>query len=188
MNDLNSESDPSDADVNLADVNPMEINCRSDLPESSGLETRHSGLDEFEPPLEFRKVDDGPAEHWINRLRVVLSEQHQMPVAWIFLACLILMSVFFSSRWYFNDGLVDIDQVDSIRAEFKVDINSAELGEIVVLPGIGPKLAQAIVDHRQQSGDFESLDELCDVPGIGEKTLESLLPNLLPIQPVAPAK
>lgn len=100
------------------------------------------------------------------------------------LVALILMTIFFSYRWYIENGLVDIDQANSIHAEFKVDINSAELGEIVVLPGIGVKLAQAIVDHRKASGDFESFDEICEVPGIGEKTVEALKPYLLPIKPV----
>lgn len=92
------------------------------------------------------------------------------------------MTIFFTYRWFNENGLVDIDQADSIRAEFKVDINSAEFGEIVVLPGIGVKLAKAILDHRQASGRFESINELCDVPGIGEKTLESLRPFILPIK------
>jgi competence ComEA-like helix-hairpin-helix protein len=96
------------------------------------------------------------------------------------------MTAFFAYRWYSQAGLVDIDNASAIRAEFKVDINSAGLGEIVVLPGVGQKLARAIIDHRQESGEFVTLNELCDVPGIGEKKLQSLLPFLLPIKQVVP--
>jgi competence protein ComEA len=48
-----------------------------------------------------------------------------------------------------------------------VDLNSASAGELDALPGIGPVLAQRIVDHRNRHGPFRSVDELDDVPGIG---------------------
>ena len=111
--------------------------------------------------------------------------QHQPLVASFLCVCLIVTTGLFSYQWLIKDGLVDIDRAEPIRVEFKVDINSAGLGEIVVLPGVGRKLAQAIIDHRQTSGGFESIGELCDVPGIGEKKLLSLEPHLLPIKPLA---
>jgi competence protein ComEA len=48
-----------------------------------------------------------------------------------------------------------------------VNLNSATAGELDGLPGIGPVLAQRIVEHRSQHGPFRSVDELDDVPGIG---------------------
>jgi competence protein ComEA len=48
-----------------------------------------------------------------------------------------------------------------------VDLNSATQADLDTLPGIGPVLAQRIVDHRTQHGPFRSVDELDDVPGIG---------------------
>jgi competence protein ComEA len=49
----------------------------------------------------------------------------------------------------------------------KVDLNTAGVAELDALPGIGPVLAQRIVDHRTGQGLFRSVDELDDVPGIG---------------------
>ena len=46
------------------------------------------------------------------------------------------------------------------------NLNSATVAELDALPGVGPVLAQRIVDHREQ-GPFASVDELDDVPGIG---------------------
>jgi competence protein ComEA len=48
-----------------------------------------------------------------------------------------------------------------------VDLNSATAAELDALPGIGPVLAQRIIDYRSQQGRFTSVDQLDDVPGIG---------------------
>ncbi len=48
-----------------------------------------------------------------------------------------------------------------------VDLNTAGVAELDALPGIGPVLAQRIVDHRTRQGPFRSVEELDDVPGIG---------------------
>jgi competence protein ComEA len=49
----------------------------------------------------------------------------------------------------------------------RVDLNTAGVAELDALPGIGPVLAQRIVDHRTRQGPFRSVVELDDVPGIG---------------------
>ena len=48
-----------------------------------------------------------------------------------------------------------------------IDLNTAAVAELDALPGIGPVLAQRIVDHRSRQGPFRSVEELDDVPGIG---------------------
>ncbi|MGY1713499.1 ComEA family DNA-binding protein [Geodermatophilus sp. SYSU D01106] len=48
-----------------------------------------------------------------------------------------------------------------------VDLNTATVADLDALPGIGPVLAQRIVDHRQSAGRFTSVEQLDDVPGIG---------------------
>jgi competence protein ComEA len=48
-----------------------------------------------------------------------------------------------------------------------VNLNTAGAAELDALPGIGPVLAQRIVDHRTREGPFTSVDQLDDVPGIG---------------------
>jgi competence protein ComEA len=48
-----------------------------------------------------------------------------------------------------------------------LDLNTAGVAELDALPGIGPVLAQRIVDHRTREGPFTSVDQLDDVPGIG---------------------
>jgi competence protein ComEA len=55
-----------------------------------------------------------------------------------------------------------------------VDINTADAAALEALPGIGPSIAQAIVEWRDANGPFASVDELEDVPGIGPATLAEI--------------
>jgi len=55
-----------------------------------------------------------------------------------------------------------------------VHINDATLEELQTLPGIGPSLAQAIVDYRTEHGPFMRLEDLDAVPGLGPAKLEAL--------------
>lgn len=55
-----------------------------------------------------------------------------------------------------------------------VNINSADSTGLQTLPGVGPALAQRIIDWRETNGGFSAVDELTEVSGIGDKTLEGL--------------
>ncbi|MDL4841477.1 helix-hairpin-helix domain-containing protein [Aquibacillus rhizosphaerae] len=56
----------------------------------------------------------------------------------------------------------------------KIKINSATKEEILVLPGIGEVKAEAIISYREENGPFKTVEELSNVIGIGEKTVEKL--------------
>jgi competence protein ComEA len=55
-----------------------------------------------------------------------------------------------------------------------VSLNTATVDQLEALPGVGPVLAQHIVDHRAQHGGFRSVAELRDVNGIGERRFADL--------------
>jgi len=55
-----------------------------------------------------------------------------------------------------------------------IDINRANADELDRLPGIGPKTAQAIIEHRTRNGPFGSVDDLLAVRGIGPATLAEI--------------
>ena len=57
-----------------------------------------------------------------------------------------------------------------------VSINTADLSGLDTLPGVGPVLAQRILDWRTEHGRFTTVDELGEVSGIGEKMMERLRP------------
>lgn len=56
----------------------------------------------------------------------------------------------------------------------RLSINTATAEELALLKGIGPKLAQAIVDYRTEHGPFGTTRGLLVVRGIGEKTLTGI--------------
>lgn len=75
-----------------------------------------------------------------------------------------------------NDTLTDTWSPS--QDEKKVSLNQATAGELETLPGIGPSKAAAIIKYREEVGKFKSIDELTNVSGIGEKTLEKLRDSL----------
>ncbi|MXX03808.1 MAG: ComEA family DNA-binding protein [Gemmatimonadetes bacterium] len=57
-----------------------------------------------------------------------------------------------------------------------VPVNTAPASELQKLPGIGPKLAEAIIEYRTRSGPFERVEELLEVKGIGPAKLGRIRP------------
>lgn len=62
----------------------------------------------------------------------------------------------------------------STGAATLVNVNTASAVELETLPGIGEVLAATIVQYREEHGPFTSVDQLVDVSGIGEVTLEEI--------------
>ncbi|MFG3530569.1 helix-hairpin-helix domain-containing protein [Streptomyces sp. NPDC047917] len=61
-----------------------------------------------------------------------------------------------------------------------VSLNTATVEQLDTLPGVGPVLAQHIVDYRTQHGGFRSVDELREVNGIGDRRFADLQPLVGP--------
>jgi len=53
-----------------------------------------------------------------------------------------------------------------------ININTATARGLEALPGVGEVTAQRIIEHREANGPFESVEDIQDVSGIGEKTFE----------------
>jgi competence protein ComEA len=60
-----------------------------------------------------------------------------------------------------------------------LDLNQATREDLIALPGIGPVMAERILDYRQKHGPFRRLKDLEQVPGIGPKKLEQIKPYLI---------
>ena len=60
----------------------------------------------------------------------------------------------------------------------QVNINTASIAELTTLNGIGEKKAQAILTYREEQGLFTTMEEIKNIPGIGDKTFENLKPYI----------
>ena len=60
------------------------------------------------------------------------------------------------------------------KAESKIDINHANAAELQALPGVGPVLAQRMVEWRKVHGRYRTVEDLQEVKGIGKKRLEQM--------------
>ncbi len=80
---------------------------------------------------------------------------------------------------YFLDYHIGSKDIEILRQDpqelrLQLDINRAELHELMALPQIGEKRAEAIVEYRQKNGPFNSLEDLLKVKGINPGVLEEI--------------
>ena len=56
----------------------------------------------------------------------------------------------------------------------KININTATVEELVSLPGIGNKIANRIIEYREQNDNFKTIEEIMNVKGIGKKKFKKI--------------
>jgi len=61
-----------------------------------------------------------------------------------------------------------------MRPRGRLDLNQASYQELMELPGIGPVMAQRILEYRARTGGFSKVEELAEVKGVGAKRVEKL--------------
>ncbi|NOX98228.1 MAG: helix-hairpin-helix domain-containing protein [Verrucomicrobia bacterium] len=107
----------------------------------------------------------------------------------IFVCSIVFTSVFFlrfvaeKERLSFSFAIAaseatQIEAVATTVAQDGIDVNSADAEGLQVLPGVGPKLADAIIKSRKTDGPFLKASDLLRVKGIGAKKLEKMMPYL----------
>ena len=110
-----------------------------------------------------------------------LRPGHQPTVAVLAIGALAMLAAVWWRHGGHRGGMVDIERAPPLVAKFQVDVNRADWPELIQLPGIGPTLAQRLIDEREQNGAFREVEDLSRVGGIGPRTLERIRPYLLPI-------
>ena len=113
--------------------------------------------------------------HWL------LRRADQTAVAVLVVVALLAMGGWWIAHGGWGGQLIEIDRAEPLTASFQVDVNTADLPELMQLPGVGPKLARRIVESRQTAGPFVDQEDLRRVRGIGPKTFERIRPYLRPM-------
>ncbi len=67
-----------------------------------------------------------------------------------------------------------VSGASSPSSPYLININTADIEELDTLEGIGAKTAEAIISYREQNGAFKTVNELCEVSGIGTSTLDKI--------------
>ena len=121
------------------------------------------------------RIPDNPAnsadEQDVWRSRAILALTHRNR-AWRILAIVSLSSAL---GWVVYDSWRPVDR-DPWPADFVVELNRASAAELNLIPGIGPKSADAILAYRHANGGFTRVEELTRIPGIKEGKLRTLRP------------
>lgn len=79
----------------------------------------------------------------------------------------------FSDEYVYDDE--DNDEEDDDEEILVININEADIDELMMIPNIGEVLADRIISYREEYGLFESKEELLNVEGIGQKKLEAMI-------------
>jgi len=61
-------------------------------------------------------------------------------------------------------------------ASAPVNLNTATADQLATIPGVGPKMAERIIDYRQKNGGFKKVEDLMNVSGVGEKSFLKMKP------------
>ncbi len=67
----------------------------------------------------------------------------------------------------------------SFAGPMALNLNKATAAQLETLPGIGPELAERIMDYKKENGDFKKIQDLANVKGIGEKKLAKLKDSVM---------
>jgi competence protein ComEA len=121
-------------------------------------------------PLEkVRRKENGSFDPQINSPQEENMRLKRMHLAWTLILCLGLVLASTSV----------LAQKSKSTLTEKVNINTATAEQLQTLPGIGPALAKAIIDHRTKNGKFGKIEELINVKGVGQKKFQKMKDRLV---------
>ncbi len=116
----------------------------------------------MEPPVAQSPVADASGSPSSRSAQIALA------------VCVVVLLGLLAYRGYGNR--LGTRPTEAVSARF--DLNRADRSDFEQIPGVGPKLAQAIVAYRDEKGHFQSVDQRRDVKGIGPATFDKVRPYL----------
>ena len=107
-----------------------------------------------------------PRQPWVTRAEAAVV----LALAAIFLAAVLVIVV----RQHRAGARIEVIQAEAAGAEYRIDLNTAGVQELMLLPGIGEVRSQRLVDWREANGRIASLDDLREATGLGASGVEKL--------------
>ena len=123
-------------------------------------------------------MDRDPSPPQPGRWKPLLRRADQVTVTVLITSCFVAILLHWIWHLAIGDSLIEIDHAPPVELRFEVRVNQADWPELTLLPKIGETLARRIVEHRQQRGPFQSVEQLQDVKGIGPKTIRRIQPYI----------
>lgn len=99
-------------------------------------------------------------------------------LAFGFVLCFIMLIIFVGISFHNDDNsptnIIQKSETEITSTTFPADLNTITKDQLMEIDGIGDAYAQRIIDYRSKIGEFDNVEQLLNVTGIGEKTLEKL--------------
>lgn len=112
----------------------------------------------------------------------VLTDRQQVAAASILALCIIVMLATAVLRYARREKRINIERpFEARKIELRIDLNRATWPELTLLPEVSETMARRIVEFREIHGQFDSLDEIKQVHGIGPRTFELIQPYFEPL-------
>ena len=100
----------------------------------------------------------------------MLTRQERQVILFLIMVTLLGLGINFLVKQYSQIRIVGYVSRDIGT----ININQADKATLIDVPGIGEKLAQRIIEYRQQNGDFKGIADLRNIKGIGESKYEAI--------------
>jgi competence protein ComEA len=113
-----------------------------------------------------------PSKQWFPTVSAVWPRSAQLATAFLLGLAVALLGIqlWSMSRW--STRPLELERAKGIS--YRIDLNSAQLEQLVQVPGIGERTAEKIEAYRKDHGPFQSKTELTQIPGIGPAKYEKI--------------
>jgi comEA protein len=129
----------------------------------------------FTSPCARPNASEARSPERFNTQRCQDDEEDEMMMR-ILMAAILGIAVSAAAASAQNKSTPKAATAATATAAAPVNLNTATAEQLATIPGVGPKMAERIVDYRQKNGGFKKVEDLMNVSGVGEKSFLKMKP------------